>query len=122
MRILVDMNLTPRWASHLAAAGHTAIHWSKVGSIRARDSEICDYSRNHRYVLLTNDLDFLRILALTKKAKPIIILMRGEPLVPEVRGAALFSAIEECQAEIDVGAIVRLDSEDRSRARMLPLQ
>ncbi len=73
-------------------------------------------------MLLTNDLDFPRILAHTKEAKPSVILMRGEPLIPEIRGAALLSAIEVCQAEIDDGAIVTLDSEDRSRARVLPLR
>jgi predicted nuclease of predicted toxin-antitoxin system len=122
MRVLIDMNLTPRWTSYLVAAGHTAIHWSEVGSIRAKDGEICDYARDHKYVLLTNDLDFPRILAHTRDAMPSVILMRGEPLVPEARGRALLSAIEVCQAEIDAGAIVTLDSEDRSRARVLPLR
>lgn len=70
MRILVEMNLTPRWASYLDAAGHTAIHWSEVGSIRAKDREICDYARHHNYVLLTNDLDFPRILAHTGTRSP----------------------------------------------------
>ena len=122
MRVLIDMNLTPRWTSYLVAAGHTAIHWSEVGSIRAKDGEICDYARDQKYVLLTNDLDFPRILAHTRDAKPSVILMRGEPLVPEARGRALLSAIEVCQAEIDAGAIVTLDCEDRSRARVLPLR
>jgi predicted nuclease of predicted toxin-antitoxin system len=89
MRVLIDMNLTPRWTSYLVAAGHTAIHWSEVGSIRAKDGEICDYARDHKYVLLTNDLDFPRILAHTRDAMPSVILMRGEPLVPEARGRAL---------------------------------
>ena len=75
-----------------------------------------------RVVLLTNDLDFPRILAHAQDAKPSVILMRGEPLVPEARGRALLSAIEVCQAEIDTGAIVTLDSENRSRARVLPLR
>jgi predicted nuclease of predicted toxin-antitoxin system len=122
MRILVDMNLTPRWVSYLVDAGHDAIHWSSVGSKRAEDGEICDHARKHGYVLLTNDLDFPRILALTKEAAPSVILMRGEPLVPEVRGLALLSAIAVCEAAIIGGAIVTLDSEDRSRARVLPLQ
>ena len=71
----------------------------------------------HLHVLLTNDLDFPRILAHTKEAAPSVILMRGEPLVPEVRGPALLSAIEVCRAEITDGAIITLDSDDRSRAR-----
>ena len=66
MRILIDMN--HRWASHLNDAGHEAVHWSAVGAARAKDPEICDYAREHAFVLLTNDLDFPRILAHTKQA------------------------------------------------------
>ncbi|MFN3688305.1 hypothetical protein [Salinarimonas sp.] len=31
------MNLSPAWAEHLAASGHDAVHWSRVGyTARAR--------------------------------------------------------------------------------------
>jgi predicted nuclease of predicted toxin-antitoxin system len=40
MKILVDMNLSPRWAELLANAGCTAIHWSTVGRGDAPDTEI----------------------------------------------------------------------------------
>jgi len=43
MRILIDMNLTPRWVEHLNGAGHEACHWSSVGSAAAKDREICDW-------------------------------------------------------------------------------
>jgi predicted nuclease of predicted toxin-antitoxin system len=60
VRLLVDMNLTPRWVPFLQNAGHDVVHWSSVGRISAKDGEICDYAREHAYVLLTNDLDFPR--------------------------------------------------------------
>jgi hypothetical protein len=50
-----------------------------------------------------------------------VILLRGEPLVPEVRGPALPRALEECRLELERGAIVSLDWSDRPRARVLPL-
>lgn len=31
MKLLIDMNLSPKWAGFLAAAGHDAVHWSSVG-------------------------------------------------------------------------------------------
>jgi len=40
MKILVDMNLSPEWARFLAEAGFEAVHWSKVGSKTATDSEL----------------------------------------------------------------------------------
>lgn len=122
MRLLIDMNLAPRWVMALSAAGHDAVHWSTLGPIKATDSAICEYARDHGFKLLTNDLDFPRILAHTSKGKPRVILLRGEPLVPEVRGPALVGAIAECAAELSAGAILTLDWSDRPRARLLPLK
>ena len=73
-------------------------------------------------MLLTNDLDFPRILAHTKEAKPSVVLLRGEPLTPESRGAALMQALADCEAELAQGAILTLDWSDRPRARVLPLE
>jgi predicted nuclease of predicted toxin-antitoxin system len=122
MRILIDMNLTPRWVNHLSDGGYETIHWSSIGPATAKDREICDYAREHGYVILTNDLDFPQILAHTKEAAPSVILLRGEPLVPELRGDALLRVLKECHSELAQGAVVSLDWSDRPRARVLPLR
>ena len=122
MRILIDMNLTPRWVQHLNGAGHEAYHWSSLGSPSAKDREICEYARLHEYVLLTNDLDFPQILAHTRDARPSVVLLRGEPLVPEFRGRALLQALADCKKDLAHGAIVSLDWSDAPRARVLPLR
>jgi predicted nuclease of predicted toxin-antitoxin system len=122
MRILIDMNLTPRWVEHLSGAGHEARHWSSIGSATATDREICNYARALGFVLLTNDLDFPRILAHTGDTGPSVVLLRGEPLVPEVRGAAILQALADCEKDLEQGAIVSLDWSDQPRARILPLR
>ena len=40
MRLLVDMNLSPRWVGMLTGAGLQAVHWSTVGASNASDLEI----------------------------------------------------------------------------------
>jgi hypothetical protein len=65
MRILVDMNLTPRWVNHLSYSGYETIHWSSIGPATAKDREIFDYARQHGFIILTNDLDFPQLLAHT---------------------------------------------------------
>ena len=122
MRIVVDMNLTPRWVQWLNGAGYETVHWSSVGPVSAKDQEICNYAAEQGFVLLTNDLDFPRILSHTRDAKPSVILLRGEPLIPEVRGGALLQALADCEAELNQGAILTLDWSDRPRARLLPLR
>ena len=107
-------------------AGFAAVcrggHWSAVGLARGKDPEICDYAREHAFVLLTNNLDFPQILAHTRQAAPSVVLLRGEPLVPEARGEALLRALRDCEAELSFGAVVTLDWSDRPRARVLPLR
>jgi predicted nuclease of predicted toxin-antitoxin system len=122
MRLLIDMNLTPRWVHFLRYAGYEAVHRSSVGPNSAKDSEICDYARRSVCVFLTNDLDFPQILAHTKQDAPSVVLLRGEPLVPEVRDSALPGALQDCKAELNQGAIVSLDWTDKPRARVLPLR
>lgn len=121
MRILVDMNLTPRWVDLLNLAGHQAEHWSLVGTASAKDSEICEYARARGSVLLTNDLDFPQILAHTREAKPSVVVLRGEPLVPEGRGKALLQALADCTDDLASGAVISLDWSGRPRARVLLL-
>jgi predicted nuclease of predicted toxin-antitoxin system len=53
MKLLVDMNLSPRWVSFLAASQIESVHWSSVGAATAPDSEIMAYARVHGYVVLT---------------------------------------------------------------------
>jgi predicted nuclease of predicted toxin-antitoxin system len=121
MRILVDMNLTPRWAQFLAVARYESVHWSAIGPGETSDADIFAYAREHDYVILTNDLDFPQMLSHTRAAKPSVILLRGQPLTPEVRGGALLVAINTCAAELASGAILTIDWSDKLRARVLPL-
>ncbi len=38
MKLLIDMNLSPRWSNVLATAGIDAVHWSTLGANNAPDS------------------------------------------------------------------------------------
>lgn len=121
MKLLVDMNLTPRWVPIPCGAGHEAIHWSQVGEVTAGDRTIMAWAREHRFVVLTNDLDFPQILAFTRESGPSIVLLRGEPLTPESRGEALLATLSACEQDLAPGAIATIAWDDRVRVRVLPL-
>jgi predicted nuclease of predicted toxin-antitoxin system len=121
MKLLIDMNLTPRWVEHLTASGWEALHWSVAGSAQATDREICQWAREHAFIVVTNDLDFPQILAHARSNGPSAILLRGEPLVPEVRGEGLARVLRQCEGELTAGAIATLDWDDGFRVRLLPL-
>jgi predicted nuclease of predicted toxin-antitoxin system len=56
MRILIDMNLPPRWVDFFADHGLNAIHWSTIGPLNAPDSEVLEWVREHNHVVFTHDL------------------------------------------------------------------
>lgn len=121
MRLVVDMNLTPRWIEFLRSAGFESAHWSDVGDPRATDRSITDWARTNGYVILTNDMDFPQILAYTQANAASVVLLRGAPLTPEARGSGLLLALRHFDGELATGAIVTIDWTSKLRVRMLPL-
>lgn len=93
-----------------------------LGRAMRRTMKICRYARQHSLIVLTSDLDFPQILAHTGESGPSIVVLRGEPLVPESRGAALIHALQLNEDELAAGAILSLDWSGKPRARLLPLR
>ena len=120
MKVLLDMNLSPAWAEVLARAGHDAVHWSAIGDPRASDAELLAWARENRRVVMTLDLDFSIILALSRSAGPSVVQLRAPDATPAALGATLCATLAEHAASLDQGAILTLD-EARSRVRILPL-
>ena len=120
MRLIVDMNLSPKWVSVLREAGFQADHWSDVGDIRAADSVIMAWARANDRVVLTHDLDFSAILAASGGDKPSVVQVRSESLSPAVIGVQVLAALRQMSAELDRGALLTIDTH-RTRLRVLPL-
>ena len=121
MKIVVDMNLSPRWIACLKAAGFEAVHWSDVGAPTAPDEAIMAWAIEAEAVVLTHDLDFSAILAFANNSKPSVVQIRAEDLNPDHIGAQVVAAIAQTQAELIAGAIVSVDPV-HARLRLLPLQ
>ncbi len=121
MRVVVDMNLSPRWVAFLTHAGIEAAHWSALGPSSAPDSEIMAYAAEHGYVVLTHDLDFGSILAASNGEKPSVVQIRAEDVSPDVIGGQVVTALGQMAAELNEGALLTVDL-NRTRMRVLPLQ
>lgn len=121
MKLLVDMNLSPRWVKVLVGAGIEAAHWSAIGAKNAPDSEIMAYANINNYVVLTHDLDFGAILAATHGEKPSVVQIRAEDVSPDVIGLQVIAAVRQMAPELEEGALLTVDP-NRTRLRVLPLQ
>lgn len=120
MKVLVDMNLSPRWVSVLTGAGIEAAHWSTLGARNATDAEIMAFARGNEYVVLTHDLDFSAILAATQGRSPSVVQIRAENVNPDVIGVPVIDALRQMAAELGEGALLTVDP-NRTRLRVLPL-
>jgi predicted nuclease of predicted toxin-antitoxin system len=119
MKLLIDMNLSPRWVDRLKQAGFEAVHWSTLGPGNAPDTEIMAYARMHGYVVLTHDLDFSAILAATHGGKPSVVQLRADDVRPETIGRQVILALQQVSAELTEGALLTIDPQ-RTRLRILP--
>jgi predicted nuclease of predicted toxin-antitoxin system len=120
MKLLIDMNLSPRWVDVLGDGGFEAAHWSTVGRKDAPDPEIMAYARANDFVVLTHDLDFGAILASTQGDRPSVVQIRAENVSPDVLGALVIGAPKQMDAELRQGALLTIDTA-RMRLRLLPL-
>ncbi|MBS1800973.1 MAG: DUF5615 family PIN-like protein [Acidobacteria bacterium] len=121
MKLLVDMNLSPRWVEFLASQEFEAVHWSAVGRADAADTELMSYAAANDLIVLTHDLDFSTILAATHGEKPSVVQIRANDLRPETIGASVAGALHQMAAELADGALLTIDPQ-RTRVRLLPLK
>ena len=70
------MPLSPELAGWLTLHGHDAVHTSALGLSRAHDYVILQRVRDDSRVLVTADLDFPRLFAMTHAQGPGLILLR----------------------------------------------
>jgi predicted nuclease of predicted toxin-antitoxin system len=121
MRLLVDMNLSPKWVALFRDSGWEAVHWSAVGQATARDSQIMAYAAANNHVVVTHDLDFSAILAVTHGKKPSVVQIRCEDLSADVIGRQIVAALRHVEIELEAGALLTIEA-DRTRLRLLPIQ
>lgn len=120
MKLVVDIGLSPGWVELFQEHGYEAVHWSEVGDPRAPDTVIMAWAREHGHIVFAHDLDFSRILALTRASGPSVFQVRTEDVLPSGIGAFVVRALQQHGEALRAGAIVVLDATS-ARARILPI-
>jgi len=77
MKFLLDMPVSPLLLDVLIIHGHQGVHAYKIGKSRAPDTELLEIARLENRIIITADLDFPRLLALSLATGPGLILFRG---------------------------------------------
>lgn len=120
LKILIDMNLSPMWADILSAQGCHAVHWSEVGASNATDATVMAWALDNNFIVLTHDLDFGTMLALTHATGPSVVQVRTQNIYPDPSFTLLSNALRQHEQELERGALLVIDP-IRARVRLLPL-
>jgi len=120
MKFLLDMPVSPALLNLLQENGHEGVHAYQIGKDRAPDTELLSLARREDRIIITADLDFPRLLALSLAEGPGVILFRGGNYSDiEMRGL-LERVLSEIPAEILQSSICVVDK-NRIRFTKLPI-
>ena len=119
MRFLADMGVALGVVEWLRAQGHDTLHLREEGLHRLPNGAIFEKAATEGRILLTFDLDFGEILALSRGRQVSVVLFRlhntRTPRILERLGRVL----AESGGDLEQGAVVVVE-ESRHRVRRLP--
>ena len=120
MRFLADMGVDIRVVRWLKENGHDAKHLRDEGLHRIPNGEIFVKAISENRVILTFDLDFGEIVALSQGEKASVILLRLHNTRTPHLIERLATVLADAAEALEQGAVVVVE-ESRHRIRYLPL-
>lgn len=87
----------------------------------ASDTEILELARVEGKVVLTQDLDFSMLVALSNYGVPSLIKLRLSSAKPDVVAQRLLAVLPTVETELTEGAAITI-SDDSVRVRKLPIR
>jgi len=118
MRFLADMGVAQRIVEWLRVQGHDAIHLREEGLQRMPNGDIFKKAASEERIILTFDLDFGEIVALSGGCRASVILFRlHNTRTPHVIDR-LNKVLNDSSEALQQGAIVVVE-ESRHRTRHL---
>lgn len=120
MRFVLDMGLARNTAEFLRQHGHDAIHLRDQGLQRLSDEKIVDKALAERRIILTHDLDFGRIVALSRGQLPSVITFRLADMRAAEVNRRLEDVVDRLAALLEEGALISV-TDDAVRVRRLPV-
>jgi predicted nuclease of predicted toxin-antitoxin system len=120
VKFLADMGLAHNTMVFLRSQGHDALHLRDQGLQRLSDNEIIEKARAENRIILTHDLDFGRIIALSGAQIPSVITFRLANMKPTAVNQHLSEILARFAPKLERGALISV-SEWSVRVRSLPI-
>jgi len=81
IRLLADVHISPKTVGDLQKQGYEIMRSSEVLPANAPDINILEFARIENWVVLTQDLDFSMLVALSKYSQPSLITVESNIIV-----------------------------------------
>ena len=120
MKFLLDMGLAQSTARNLQTLGHDAVHLRDQGLQRLPDDQIIQKARAEGRIILTHDLDFSRLVAISQSQLPSVITFRLKDMRPTQVNHYLNEALDHFATDLQSGALVSI-GDNGIRMRRLPV-
>lgn len=120
MRILADLHIAPRTVAFLRSLGHDVVRVAEVLDPAATDDAIVTRAIAERRAILTQDLDFSALIALSGKNVPSLMTLRLSSSRIEHVNSVLARVLGTIERDVAEGAIITVTNH-QVRRRRLPL-
>src|SRR5262245_35134312 len=120
MRLLADMHISPRTVQLLRSLGHNVVRVNEILPISTADEEIVAAAIREGRIILTQDLGFSAIIALTGKTVPSLISLRLSSSRVEHVNTVLENVLPFVERDALAGALITVEDQ-RIRSRSLPI-
>ncbi|MGD1276677.1 MAG: DUF5615 family PIN-like protein [Tepidisphaeraceae bacterium] len=120
MRFLADMGVSQRIVQWLRQNGHDAVHLRELGLRNLSDQEVFEKAAREQRIILTFDLDFGEILALSGERVVSVVLFRMNNTTAPLLIQRLQAVFSDAAESLKEGAVVVVE-DARHRVRRLPL-
>ena len=120
MKFLIDVPISPKVCQFLNQLGYDSVHAFEVKLAQATDREIIEHAVLEGRIIISMDLDFGTILALSKQRKPGVILFRINTPDTE-RISAFLKRVVKTYPSDTLGRSITIVEDLRVRIRELPI-
>lgn len=121
IRLLADVHISPKTVADLQKQGYEIMRSSEVLPANAPDINILEFARTENWVVLTQDLDFSMLVALSRYSQPSLITLRLSSAKPDIVTQKLLDVLPQIEEALQEGSAITIQDES-IRIRKLPVR
>ncbi|HBE33296.1 MAG TPA: hypothetical protein DD990_18755 [Cyanobacteria bacterium UBA11368] len=120
LKLIGDMNISPQTVTALQQQGWDIIRVLDVLPATASDVEILNFARQENRVIVTHDLDFSMLVALSGYNQPSLITLRLSSTDLNTVNQKLLEILPQIEQQLQAGSAITIE-DTAVRIRQLPI-